>query len=158
MSFIQTYVTNANAVKQQATILAGDFNFPNISWDTTSVTPSLSRDANSSARYLLNFLQQNFTSQYVSTPTRFNNIFDLIISDSDRLIHHTEVQQTNLSDHDLVRVTLPFNPFKLLPSLESRCSTPTPSVALIFTKLNTTESTCTSTLQNIDWDVLKNSC
>ena len=63
--------------------------------------PSLSRDANSSARYLLNFLQQNFMSQYVSTPTRFNNIFDLVISDSDRLIHHTEVQQTNLSDHDL---------------------------------------------------------
>ena len=110
MSFIPTYVTNANAVKQQATIIAGDFNFPNISWDTTSVTPSLSRDANSSARYLLNFLQQNFMSQYVSTLTRFNNILDLVISDSDRLIHHTEVQQTNLSDHDLVRVTLPFNP------------------------------------------------
>ena len=97
MSFIQTYVTNANAVKQQATSIAGDFNFPNISWDTTSVTPSLSRDANSSARYLLNFLQQNFMSQYVSTPTRFNNILDLVISDSDRLFHHTEVQQTNLS-------------------------------------------------------------
>ena len=47
---------------------------------------------------------------------------------------------------------------KLLLSLKSRCSTPTPSVALIFTKQNTTESTCTSTLQNIDWDVLKNSC
>ena len=74
-------------------------------------SPLPSWDANSSAWYLLNFLQQNFMSQmYVSTPTRFNNILDLVISDSDRLIHHTEVQQTNQSDHDLVRVTLPFNP------------------------------------------------
>ena len=77
-------------------------------------SPLSSWDANSSAWYLLNFLQQNFMSQMyvstVSTPTRFNNILDLVISDSDRLIHHTEVQQTNQSDHDLVRVTLPFNP------------------------------------------------
>ena len=155
MSSIQTYVTNANAVKQQATILAGDFNFPNIAWDTTSVTPSLSRDANSSARYLLNFLQQNFMSQYVSTPTRFNNILDLVISDSDRLIHHTEVQPTNLSDHDLVRVTLPFNP-KATPEPDIPSFDPDSFRSLDIHKADYDQINLH--LQNIDWDSLKNSC
>ena len=89
MNSIQSYVSSANSTKSHATILAGDFNFPNISWDTTSLTYSLSSEANASAQLLINFLQENFMSQYVLSPTRLNNILDLVISDSDRLMHHT---------------------------------------------------------------------
>ena len=155
MSAIQTYVTNANAVKQRATILAGDFNFPNIAWDTTTVTPFLSRDANSSAQFLLNFLQENFMSQYVSTPTRYNNILDLVISDSDRLIHHIVVEPTNLSDHDIVRVTLPFNP-KAPPEPDIPSFDPNSFRSLDIHKANYDQ--INSHLEKTDWDSLKNSC
>ena len=147
---IQSYITSANSKKHHDTILSGDFNLPAISWDSIS-----SSSLSPSAQLLINFLQENFMSQYVSTPTRYNNILDLVISNSDRLIHHTEVQPTNLSDHNIIKVTLPFN-----PAAASHPEPPSfdPST---FRSLNIHKGDyeqINAQLQLTDWDSLKKSC
>ena len=105
ISSIQSCITHANSTKHHNTVLTGDFKFPAISWDSIS-----SSSLTASALQLINFLQENFLPQYILSRTRFNNILDLVLSDLDRLIHHMEVQPTELSDHNIIRVTLPFNP------------------------------------------------
>jgi len=151
MNSIQSYITGANATKHHDTILTGDFNFPSITWDSISTSPSPS----ASAHRLLNFMQENFMCQYISTPTRNNNILDLVISDSDRLIHHTEVQPTSLSDHNIIRVTLPFNPAAAsspdLPSFDPNTFRSLDIHKGDYNKIN-------EHLLPTDWDALKASC
>ena len=78
-----------------------------------------------------------------------------MISDSDRLIHHILVQPTKLSDHDIVRVTLPFNPITPtstdIPVFDPNSFRSLDIHKADYEKIN-------QHLSFIDWDSLKISC
>ena len=104
----------------------GDFNFPEIDWDTTTALPGNTNEALSSADSLLRFISNNLMNQYVHVPTRGNNILDLFISSNPYLVTHVTNKNTNLSDHDIIDINISSNPtagytskktdaFKLIP-------------------------------------------
>ena len=97
-------------------IITGDFNFPNICWDTLSIKTD-SHGSTSCAETLLQFMESEFLTQVVEEPTRkegeeTENILDLIITNNTGIIKEVEINETTLSDHDLVSVVLSetFNP------------------------------------------------
>ena len=90
--------------------LVGDFNFPNIDWPSLSVNPGGSTDATQSSLLLLNFMSKHFLNQYVSSPTRGNNILDLFLTNNEYLVTNVSSNITDLSDHNMVDVMLSFNP------------------------------------------------
>ena len=104
MDFIQNFV---NAADDSWTyLISGDLNFPNIDWNSLCVNTGLSSDTNSSANLLLNFLDKNGMGQFVNISTRKNNILDIFITNMSELVLDVSAEDTMLSDHDLVTVTL----------------------------------------------------
>ena len=53
-------------------------------------------------------MDQNFLSQYINTPTRLNNILDLVLTNDMDLIKDVEVKDTDLSDHRMITVKSTF--------------------------------------------------
>ena len=91
--------------------VAGDFNFPQINWQTMTVSTSGgSPEAAKSAEELLNFMSVNLMNQHVDVPTRGTNILDLLLSNNDRLISHVTTRSTEMSDHEIVDIALTINP------------------------------------------------
>ena len=92
--------------------MVGDFNFPNIDWSSLSVNPGAggSADSTQSSLLLLNFMSKHFLNQYVSSPTRGNNILDLFLTNNEYLVTNISSNSTDLSDHNMVDVMLSFNP------------------------------------------------
>ena len=50
--------------------LLGDYNFPDIDWQSLVALPGNSRESRLSAESLLNFMSDNLLNQYVHLPTR----------------------------------------------------------------------------------------
>jgi len=83
----------------------GDFNFPNISWETNLVnTP------NPSTELFENFMNDHLFSQYILQPTRMENTLDLFLTNSSSLVTHVDVRPTKISDHNMVEIFLSYNP------------------------------------------------
>ena len=91
-------------------MLTGDFNFPNIDWETSTVMPTQGADQSASAKMLLEFMDNHLLSQVVRSPTRNHNILDLVLVNNDRIIQNVNSVPTCLSDHNLVSVDLTYNP------------------------------------------------
>ena len=90
--------------------MVGDFNFPNIDWSSLLVNPCGSADSTQSSLLQLNFMSKHFLNQYVSSPTRGNNILDLFLTNNEYLVTNISSNITDLSDHNMVDVMLSFNP------------------------------------------------
>ena len=90
--------------------IVGDFNFPNISWDTYSVTPGSASEANQSASLLLGFMSNHLLIQCVDIPTRQGSILDLFITNMVSVVTEVSAESTALSDHNLVDIMLSYNP------------------------------------------------
>ena len=91
-------------------MLTGDFNFPNIDWETSTVLPTKGADQSASAKMLMEFMDNHLLSQVVRSPTRNHNILDLVLVNNDRIIQNVNSVPTCLSDHNLVSVDLTYNP------------------------------------------------
>ena len=84
-------------------IVSGDFNAPDISWDTEypSQSPASGR--------LLEIIDDHDRSQHVKEPTRRDrntqNILDLILSNNPNIIENVSVVP-GISDHDIVLFTV----------------------------------------------------
>ena len=153
MSFIQSYIDHKSSEKHNYdVIITGDFNIPNIDWSSISAHDIMCRDSNLSAQHLISFMNTNLMSQYVNLQTRQSNTLDLLISNSDRVAHHVSSHTTPLSDHNLVKVTMPYSPRKI--------PTPPPD-PFSFRSRNIHKAdftAITSQLDTIDWDLLRLIC
>ena len=67
-NFVQNFVTSVNG--NWNFLINGDFNFPNINWQSSNVVSGLSSNENACANLLLNFLERNGMRQYVDVSTR----------------------------------------------------------------------------------------
>ena len=77
----------------------GDFNLPCISWEDITIQKGHSKVTTDCAKTLLTFMEKNFLSQYVDVKTRQNNILDLCLMNTDRLVLQVNSEPTKLSDH-----------------------------------------------------------
>ena len=78
-------------------IILGDLNCPSIDWDYSSPPHS------ETERTIQYFFQSNGYSQYVTQPTRGNNILDVVCTNCPTMIYNTSVSPPfGLSDHDTV--------------------------------------------------------
>ncbi len=85
-------------------LLTGDLNFPMINWDTESVYGG-TEDVRVQATPLLRFAEELCLTQLTSSPTRGSNILDIVLTNNDELVHEYCVDNTNLSDHNIVTLT-----------------------------------------------------
>lgn len=83
--------------KNKETFILGDFNLPNIDWDTTVGYDRIS------SLYIDCFLD-NFLCQNVLVPTRQNNILDLILSNQPLIVEVGE--SLGESDHNIIRFSI----------------------------------------------------
>jgi hypothetical protein len=109
MENLQSYLDDRLDIKHHDVYITGDFNFPNINWNSMSVERSLGSGASSSAQVLLSFMDRNFFTQVVNTPTRNNNILDIVLTNTPRYISDVHSNITKLSDHNLVKIDLGFD-------------------------------------------------
>ena len=79
ISWLQEY---SEPSKNRDTFINGDFNFPNIDWETLHISRDLGINESSCAQTLLDFMSFNFLSQIIDKPTRLNNILDLTLTNT----------------------------------------------------------------------------
>ncbi|ESO04888.1 hypothetical protein HELRODRAFT_171891 [Helobdella robusta] len=89
------------------TLLFGDFNFPDINWDTSSFKGNDERVENK----FLDLLKDKFLIQHISHPTRFrdgqtSNILDLVISSQEFINNSIHYPPLGNSDHSILEFKL----------------------------------------------------
>ena len=100
--------------------IMGDFNLPNINWDTLEITRSRSTHQKNCAKILLNLLDKHLLVQMVHETTRADkNTLDLIVTNNQESIHNIFVEKTTLSDHDMVHMTM-INHFEINKNNDER--------------------------------------
>ena len=115
MTLLQFLRKNIEAINDDSYQLniVGDFNLPCIEWETLAVRPGSTSVTAASASTLLGFMSDYLLNQYVSSPTRGNNILDLFITNVDNLVVNVSSYSTDMSDHNLVDVLISYNPMSL---------------------------------------------
>ena len=115
LQFLRKNIEAINDDSYQLNIV-GDFNLPCIEWETPAVRPGSTSVTVASASTLLGFMSDYLLNQYVSLPTRGNNILDLFITNVDNVVVNVSSYSTDMSDHNLVDVLMLYNPmFKSMP-------------------------------------------
>ena len=109
LQFLRRNVEVTNDDSFQLNVV-GDFNLPCIEWETLAVCPGSTSVTVASASTLLGFISDHLLNQYVSSPTRGNNILDLFITNVDNLVANVSSYSTDMSDHNLVDVLISYNP------------------------------------------------
>jgi hypothetical protein len=81
-------------------IINGDFNTPDIIWEDLTVNnnPNYSMLLNNT---MLDFVNANFLTQLINTPTRNDNILDLVLSTNPDIIYDLETHP-GMSDHNAI--------------------------------------------------------
>ena len=135
-------------------LIMGDFNFPYINWEGNQRNLS-EKHTSKSETLLLQFMENNLLSQYVSQPTREKNILDLFLTNNTNLVLQTSSEETPLSDHNIVSIQTTYN-------LKSKQTFNIPDFSdHTFRSLNLQKADfdkINSQLSSIDWDNLKSIC
>ena len=154
LKFLRKCISELNDDSYKLCIV-GDFNFPIIDWESSSVSPGGSSESSLSASAFLSFMADHFLNQYVMTPTRGNNILDIFVTNSEHLVTNITSKQTDLSDHNIVDVMMSFNP----------TVSDSPHVHLFdedeFRSLdfnNADFEVINERLHEVDWEDLRSSC
>jgi len=73
----------------------GDFNYPDIDWDTMY--------HNNSSSNFVDLVLDNFLNQHVNEPTRDKNVLDLVFTSEEAMIEDLEVKEHfSTSDHNII--------------------------------------------------------
>ena len=81
--------------------ILGDFNFPTVNWEELSVA-NTTNDEKRQINLLLDMMEEHNLTQLIRTPTRGNNILDLLIIRSPEIIHSYETTDSAISDHRII--------------------------------------------------------
>ena len=160
MNFVQSSVSTKDDTWNL--LITGDFNFPNINWETLDVNKPGGDGCKKCAETLLRFMETNLLTQIIDQPTRFDkggacNILDLIITNNTDLLREIEILPNSISDHELISVILS-NEMKPLQTsvrhLKKNVDLENPSFSSLnfhkadFLKIN-------EDLEKVQWDELK---
>ena len=149
ISFLHESICNTAESDKYTLIMLGDFNFPSLWKPGNDVVVGQS----TSEKKLLDFMNTHFLCQYIDIPTRAQNILDIFLSNKDRLVQHIQSEKHEVSDHNLVEVTIPYSE---LFSKETILSVPTnkeePQGFHALDLFNANYSEIALHLSKIDWD------
>ena len=84
LKFLHKELNSGDTDKFTEFIILGDFNFPDIKWEGNRVY-SKENSTNKSETLLLQFMENNLLSQYITQPTREKNILDLFLTNNPNL-------------------------------------------------------------------------
>ena len=104
---VLNHLKTITSLKSDYLIICGDFNSPDICWNSSNSPPS--------SFPLLKWSMDAFLHQHVRTPTRpeSQNILDLIFSDTSTVIENLAVgERFGASDHSIITFTVPFGNFE----------------------------------------------
>ena len=138
-------------------IVTGDFNFPNICWESLSVHTGTTTVTADSARCLLHFMEKYLLNQEISIPTRLNNILDLFLTNKHDLVLDVFATKSSISDHNVMKIPLAYSFGH--PSLKKKDCVPHIQDcfhSLDFSKAN--YELLSSLFEAIDWDSMFVSC
>ena len=98
---------------------------------------------------------EHFRNQYILTPTRYNNILDLYLTNDDSLVTNVKANKTRLSDHNLFDIMMSSNPLSpdksAVPAFDDNSFR-----ALDFNKADFVK--IKQDLSEIKWDQLRDLC
>ena len=152
LEFLSSYIKKVSNNHHMDIIIAGDLNLPGISWEDLTIK----RDSDhKSGQALMLFMAEHLLSQYVDTPTRKNNILDLLLTNNSNLTLHVTTEDTCLSDHRIVNVITK-------QSLKPLPSKPKPTfLKHTFRNLNTHNADfdlINQHLSTVNWNELRSLC
>lgn len=94
-------IINALPTPTPSVLFSGDLNFPRIDWDSHTVYGGTSQ-MRAQADALLTLANEQFLTQIIRSPTRENNILDIVMTNNMDLPRDYSVNKTNLSDHNMI--------------------------------------------------------
>lgn len=89
-------------------IINGDFNFPDIQWNDTTIYGGTAEDR-LQANSLFTMMESLMLKQIIHIPTRGNNILDLFLTNDEDLISDVRAEDIDISDHRLMVVETTLN-------------------------------------------------
>lgn len=155
LTFLQLYISNKTENDHHDIIIMGDFNFPNINWKDITIQPK-TKDQTLQCEQLLHFMSVNLSSQLVPEPTRKENILDLLLSNNDRIFSQIKTYNTPLSDHNLIKADLLFNP--MIRRTQSRPPIFEPFSFRSADLHKTDNESLNRDLRSVDWATLQGLC
>ena len=108
-TFLKTNIASVDDDSYQL-CLSGDFNLPNIDWESELIDHTGSSDMLQSAEAIQLLMNEHFLNQYVKIPTRGTNILDLFLTNDHHLVTNVASTVTDLSDHNMVEIMISSNP------------------------------------------------
>ena len=152
LRFLQEHIDRTTD-DRSSLIITGDFNFPNLQWDQSSLTTT---GKPTEAEELFSaFIDENLLCQYITQPTRGRNILDLFLTNNPNLVLHTSSTPTSLSDHNIVTIQTTYN----LKARPAKVKPPIPEDS--FRSLNLYKADFDEIdkhLESINWEDLQSSC
>ena len=152
LNFLQNNINKISQNHHCDIIIMGDFNLPGMIWK-----PSESLEKNvtdPSESLLLEFIDKNLLSQCIDQPTRKNNLLDLYLTNNSNMVLRSEVSDSHLSDHAIVKITTTYN-FKSSENIRPKFPPHT------FRTLNLHKADFTAMdayFDTIEWDTLRAIC
>ena len=111
MDQVQEKLNNLTSENRSPDIyIMGDFNLPNIDWDSCQALPGQPICDQQACSELIDFMERNFLTQMICKPTRNNNTIDLVFTNKPQDTVETNISECQLSDHRLVELVLGHNP------------------------------------------------
>jgi hypothetical protein len=158
LKFLEEYILSTTSDKPHDIFITGDFNLPNINWESLTVEPAQShgKEMSISAGMLLEFVNENFLTQIVDKSTRGRNTLDLILTNNVQLTSEVNTRETSLSDHDIVEVGLRYNPFQNSQSTPPKQFDPHSFSSVKVHECNYEDMN--DHLATIDWHMLSDLC
>ena len=102
-------ITEENEGRTPEIVILGDFNLPNMDWETMLPPAQGGREVGP-YHQTLEFVNENFITQLVTTPTRGTNILDLVFTNTPEYFANVVSTDSKISDHRVVECTMAYNP------------------------------------------------
>ncbi|KAL5250379.1 hypothetical protein ACHWQZ_G016198 [Mnemiopsis leidyi] len=113
LEMLQTQINSLSKNNRMPDIyIMGDFNLPAIDWESGQIDSGQPLAIQQACHKLINFAETNFLTQVVDHPTRGGNTLDLIFTNKVQDVCNSKAYETLLSDHQLIELTLSYNPLK----------------------------------------------
>ena len=85
-------------------VLVGDVNLPHMNWSEGRAVGGPAMEKRH-AELMGKLMEDLYLSQYVTAPTREDNILDVVLCNNDELVEDIQIDKTSFSDHRWVFVT-----------------------------------------------------
>ena len=108
---IDETVDNENS-KSKTILALGDYNFPFIKWPNKRIyyrdeEPNQMDSEKAQGKMLIEWAEKNFLEQYINSPTRKDNVLDLVFTNLSSLINgYTTIVNQQFSDHNILKLNL----------------------------------------------------